>query len=465
MVKLCAAVSLFCISVQAADWPRFRGPDGTGVDAVSTSLPTEFNPGKNVAWKTDVPFGRSSPIIVGNRLFLTASEGDQLITLCYDTRNGKLLWRRQVKSVHQQKVFKANDPASASVAADASSVYAFFPDIGLIAYTHEGKERWRHLLGPFNNFYGMASSPIVDGDLVILLCDQDSDSYLLAVDKNTGRQRWKAQRPGMAMGWSVPMVHTSGGEKQLIVTGTTRIDSYYPATGERRWWYPIGSEGAMGTPVWNGDSLIVYASGHDQAWFPSFESTLATYDKDKDGRLSKAEFQEYKEWAEHFGWIDADKSGYVDAAEWKKVSEFGAGEYGVVSLKPGTATGQLPATAAIWRMKRNIPYVPSPVLYKGVYFMVRDGGIVTSINPETGAILKQGRAADSLGEYFASPVAADGKVFLLSGAGKLTVLKAQAQWDVLGVNDMGDEAYATPAIVNGRIYVRTRGALYCFTGK
>lgn len=261
------------------------------------------------------------------------------------------------------------------------------------------------------------------------------------------------------------MVHTSGGEKQLIVTGTTRIDSYYPATGERRWWYPIGSEGAMGTPVWNGDSLIVYASGHDQAWFPSFESTLATYDKDKDGRLSKAEFQEYKEWAEHFGWIDADKSGYVDAAEWKKVSEFGAGEYGVVSLKPGTATGQLPATAAIWRMKRNIPYVPSPVLYKGVYFMVRDGGIVTSINPETGAILKQGRAADSLGEYFASPVAADGKVFLLSGAGKLTVLKAQAQWDVLGVNDMGDEAYATPAIVNGRIYVRTRGALYCFTGK
>ena len=113
-------------------------------------------------------------------------------------------------------------------------------------------------------------------------------------------------------------------------------------------------------------------------------------------------------------------------------------------------------------MKRNLPYVPSPVLYQGVYYMVKDGGITTSINPATGEILKQGRAADSLGEYYASPVAANGKIYLLNEAGKLTVLKAGGEWEVLGVNDMGEEAYATPTIADNRIYVRTRSSLYCF---
>lgn len=464
MMRFCVVAfplfaALLCAGFSTAtDWPRFRGPNGSGVDATSKGLPVEFGPNKNMVWKTAVPFGRSSPIIFGNRMFLTASEGDQLITLCYDTGNGKLLWRREVKSVHKQKVFRANDAASSSATVDTSSVYVFFADVGLIAFSHEGKERWRHALGPFDSFYGMAASPIVEGDMVILLCDQSADSYLLAVDKNTGRQKWKADRPGMSMGWSVPIIH----DGQILVTGTTRVDSYYLATGERRWWFPIGSEGAMGTPIWNGDSLIVSFSGHDKPWLPSFESTLAQYDTNKDGRLSKTEFMADKDWGEHFGWIDADKNGFIDAKEWKVALDFGGGEYGAMSIKPGSATGQLPANAATWRMKRNLPYVPAPVLYNGVYFMVKDGGIVTSLNPETGTILKQGRAADSLGEYMASPVAADGKVYLLSEAGKLTVLKASGEWDVLTVNDMGEETYSTPAISNDRIFVRTKSTLYCF---
>ena len=179
MLRITILLLLACL-LHASDWPRFRGPNGSGVDAASTGLPIEFNPAKNVVWKTAVPFGQSSPIIVGGRLFLTASEGDQLITLCYSVRDGKLLWRRELKNVHHHKTYKANDPASASVAADAGSVYAFFPDFGLIAYTNDGKERWRHALGPFNNFYGMASSPVLEGDLLFLLCDQNSDSFSFA---------------------------------------------------------------------------------------------------------------------------------------------------------------------------------------------------------------------------------------------------------------------------------------------
>lgn len=465
MNLLCLVILLAGTFLHAADWPRFRGPNGTGIDTTSTNLPTEFSPTKNNVWKSAVPFGRSSPVIVGNRLFLTASEGEMLVTLCYDTRNGRLLWRRDVKRVHNQKVFRANDAASPSATADATAVYVFFADLGLIAYTHDGKELWRHPLGPFDNFYGMSSSPVVEGETVVLLCDHNAGSFLLAVDKTTGKQRWKTERPGMAMGWSIPMIHTpASGPREVIVTGTTRIDAYYLATGERRWWFPIGSEGSMGTPVWNGDSLLVASSGHDasQPWVPPFPETLGKYDTDKDGKLSSVEFQAYKDWAEHFGWIDADKNGFIDAAEWKTVSEFGTGEYGVVSLKPGSTLGQLPATATTWRMKKNLPYVPAPVLYKGVYYMVKDGGIVTSLNPETGEVLKQGRAATSLGEYLASPVAGDGKIYLLSEEGKLTVLKAGGEWEVITVNDMGEESYATPAIKDGRIYVRTKSMLYCF---
>jgi outer membrane protein assembly factor BamB len=106
--------------------------------------------------------------------------------------------------------------------------------------------------------------------------------------------------------------------------------------------------------------------------------------------------------------------------------------------------------------------VPAPVLYKGIYFMVKEGGIITSLDPDTGKVLKQGRAPQSLGDYFASPVAADGKVFLANAEGKLTVLSAKGDWEVLAVNDLKDEAYATPAIVGSRVYVRTRAALYCF---
>ena len=464
MTRIPLALLLLSTTLQAADWPRFRGPNGSGVDESSTNLPTEFNPNKNVAWKASLPFGRSSPILAANRLYLTASEGELLITLCYDAQDGKLLWRREVKPVHKQQVFRANDAASSSAAADGQNVYVFFPDVGLLSYTKDGKERWRLPLGPFDNFYGMSTSPVLEGDLVVLQCDHNAGSFLVAVDKNSGKQRWKTERAGIGMGWSVPVIYTPAkGQKQIVAMGTTRIDSYYLATGEPAWWTPINSEGAMGVPVWNGDALIAFSSGHDKSWLPSLDSALAQYDTDKDGRISKAEFSSNKDWFEHFGWLDADHNGYLDAAEWKAGEQFGTGgEYGILSIKPGEAKGQLAASAVTWRMKRNLPYVPSPLLYKGVYYMVKDGGITTSLNPATGAILKQGRAADSLGEYYASIVAADGKVFLLSEAGKLTVLKAGGEWEVLGVNDMGEEAYATPAIAGNRIYVRTKSKLYSF---
>lgn len=448
----------FPLALFAQDWPRFRGPNGSGVSG-AVRLPVEFDAERNVAWKVAVPFARSSPIAAGGRVFLTASESGKLITLAFDAATGRLLWRREVQPAHSHKIYKMNDAASPTPAADSKSVYVFFPDFGLIAYGFDGKERWRHALGPFENFYGMSSSPVLANGMVLLLCDQAKGSYLLALDAESGRQKWKRERPESNIGWAVPIVH----QDQVLAVGTTRVDSYQLSTGEPRWWVPVASQGSMGSPVVHGGSLIVTMLGDEQPMFPTFEATAAGVDNDKDGRMSIEESKGEKDWFEHFGWIDANQDKHIDAKEWETARNYGVGEYGALAI-PLDGRGRLESSAIKWRFKRNLPYVPAPVLYDGVFYMVKSGGIVTTLNPATGALLKQGRSEKAPGDYYASPVAADGKVYLLSEEGKMTVLKAGAQWEVLAVNDLREECNATPAISAGRIFVRTHETLYAFGG-
>ena len=165
---------------------------------------------------------------------------------------------------------------------------------------------------------------------------------------------------------------------------------------------------------------------------------------------------------EHFGWLDANGDNFVDGKEWNTAREMGIGPYGAVAIRTGKASGKLEADAFRWRYLKGVPMIPSALVYRDVYYMVRDGGIVTSLNPTDGQLLKTGRSAEAPGEYYASPVAADGKVFLANGEGKVTVLKAAAQWEVLKVNDLREEVRATPALSQGRVYIRTRTSLYCF---
>jgi outer membrane protein assembly factor BamB len=455
-------LSLIVTSRVNGQWTRFRGPNGSGVDSAA-GYPVDFSPAKNVVWKTSVPYGQSSPIVLGNRVFLTASEADRLLTICIDARTGRELWRQQIPRERAAKTFKANDPASPTPAADESGVFVFFPDLGLVSYSLEGKERWRHPLGPFKNFYGMAASPVVVGDLVVLVCDQQTGSFLIALDRMTGQQRWKTERAGRTIGWATPMVfRPAKGPAELIVLGTTSLDSYYLTTGEQRWWKPLASMGGLGTPVAHGDTILVATQGSSEPMMPAFATVLAKYDKDKDGRLSLQEFRDDPDLGEHFGWIDANSDNFIDAKEWNVARALGMGEYGAVAIRPDNAQGQLGASAVRWRFLKNLPYIPAPLVYQDVYYMVRTGGIISSLNPATGELLKQGRSPEALGEYYASPVAADGKVLLSSEEGKMTVLKAGAQWEVLAVNDLGEEIHATPALSEGRIYVRTRSSLYCF---
>ena len=450
-------------AADVSQWGQFRGPNGTGVDASAARYPVEFSPKKNLLWKQAVPFGQSSPVVVAGRLYITASEPGRLLTLCLDSKTGRELWRREIKRAEFSKIYKSNDPAAASPVADEHGVVAFFPDYGLAAYTPDGKDRWTLPLGPFKNFFGMAASPILAGEMLILVCDQQNGSYMLALDRKTGRERWKTVRTGGTVGWATPMIfRPSQGTAQIVAIGSTRVDGYDFETGAERWWMPVGSNGGVGIAVASGDSVLLSTMGTSEPWMPTFESQLTAHDKDHDGRLSEAEFAGDKDLGEFFGWIDADNDRFITAREWNEARDMGRGESGAIAIRAGTARGKLEPRAVEWRFKKNLPFIPAPLLYKDIFFMVRDGGIITSLNPATGKLLKEGRNREALGEYYASPVAADGKVYLASVEGKITVLGDGAQWQILATNDLGEEVHATPALSGGRVYVRTRASMYCF---
>ena len=178
----------------AADWPQFRGPNGTGV-SLDTGLPTQMGPHRNLVWKTPLPPGHSSPVLSGDRIFLTAIDGKKLLTICLDRNTGEVAWIREAPRPRTQPLNSTNNPASPTPVSDGKNVYVFFGDFGIISYRADGRERWRMPLGPFNNPNGPASSPILVDDLVVLVCDQETDSYLIALDKNDGHVRWKTERP------------------------------------------------------------------------------------------------------------------------------------------------------------------------------------------------------------------------------------------------------------------------------
>lgn len=457
---VCAVVALVSGIAGADDWPRFRGPNGSGVSD-STGIPVEFGPAKSLLWKTAVPFGRSSPVIAGDRIFLTASDAAKLTVLCLDRANGRILWRRDIERPRTTPLFKYNDSASPSPVTDGKNVYAFFLDLGLVSFSADGAERWRLPLGPFNTFYGLGASPILFGDTVLLLCDTRTDAFLVAVDRASGRIRWRVERTDTRLeGYSSPVIHAPEGQPaQVIVVGTSRVDGYAVATGERLWWARGLGSLPVASPILGKGMVYFSTYGADTPPGPAFDDWLKS-DTNGDGRLSREEIPKFDE----FGGVDTNNDGFLDRTEWDLLRNAAAGAYGQVAVSVD-GRGDMSKTGVAWRDKKNYPFVPTALIYKDVLYLVKGGGIIASMDAATGEVFKVGRSKEALGEYYASPVAADDKVIFTSEAGKVTMLKAGRQWEILAVNDLGEECYATPAIVAGQIFIRTRNALYGFGKK
>ena len=450
--------------LSGADWPQFRGVNSSGVSD-ATNLPLEFGPARNVIWKTALPAGHSSPVLTKDRIFLTAFDAGKLYVITLDRESGKILWRREVPRPRKQELTKSNSPASPSVATDGKNTYAFFTDFGLVSHGSDGEERWRLPIPYFNNPFGMGASPILANGKVIQVCDSETGSFLIAVDRQTGRVAWRVERPDMTRGYSTPVLYQPrGGGLQVLVAGTNRFIAYDVDTGKEIWFVRGLTWQMKPTPVVDGDIAYVlgWAGGADQGSqekIPAYADVLRERDANKDGKLAIGEADpRYKN---DLSESDFDHDGFYDEREWEKFREKRSSVNSVMAVRLG-GSGDMTGKSILWRYYKSLPNVPSPLLYRNVLYLVKEGGILTALDAATGAVLKQGRITGALDFYYSSPVAADGKIYTASQSGQVAVIKAGPDWEMLALNAMDDEVFATPAPLDRRLYLRTRSALYCF---
>jgi hypothetical protein len=467
MKTFLAAVSLLA-SLPAfagdANWPRFRGPAGSGV-ADGEKPPVEFGPEKNVLWKIAMPSGPSSPCVWGGRIFLTAFDGGKLWTLCIDRATGKELWRRDAKAEKIEAFLEGQgSPAASTPATDGERVVVYFGSCGLIAYDFEGKELWRHTLAvaQTNNDFGSGTSPILADGRVILVRDLKADSAVLAVDAVTGKEIWKTARPAMATGYSTPIIWEHDGVKELVAPGGLAMKSYDLSNGAERWIVRDLSAVNCGSPV--ADGGLLYFAGWSPAGtdmpMPTFDDMLKA-DANGDGKLSKEE-SDNTMLKGFFSANDTNHDGFITRGEWDgMISYLKKGTNRLVAVKPG-GKGDITDSHVVWEKKKGLPYVPSALLYRGSIFLVKDGGLLSCFDAATGAAKFELQRLGLDGSFYASPVAANGHIYLVNLNGKAATITAGDKAEVVWRSDFGERVAATPAIADDTLYVRTETKLFAF---
>jgi len=478
-MKFILSLLLLTTAVAAEDWTRFRGPNGSGISSAS-KLPIDFGPEKNVVWKTPLPPGHSSPILTDKHIVLTAHEPGsaaadyRLVVIALNRQTGSIIWKREVPRANKGRLENVNGPASPSVVTDGANVYAFFQEFGLVSYTAEGRERWRMPLGPFNIFYGFGASPILVDGTLILSVDQDLTAYILGVDPASGKQLWKVDRPHVISGYSTPTVYRpKTGDPQLIIPEAFQLTAYSAKTGEKIWWVRGLACEMKSVASYDDEYLYINGWGFSQnqpgTQIPSvpYAEGVKRYDQNSDGLVGRDEIRGEDRLDRilrpqaGFDAFDLDRNTKLDEREWDVMRAMLASENGLLSIKMG-GRGDMTDSAVRWKYTRPVPQVPSTLLYGGALFMVNDSGILFSFNPATGDVIKRDRLMGAIDKYFASPVGADGKVWLVSQDGTVSVVSAKGEWETLAVNKLEDEVFATPAFADGRVFIRTRSALYAF---
>jgi outer membrane protein assembly factor BamB len=470
------AASWLASSLFAADdplaWPRFRGPNGSGV-ADDQTPPVKIDPSTNVKWKVPVPSGLSSPIVAGENLVLTAFENGKLFTIAYRRADGKEAWRSEAKTQKVEPFLKGEgSPASSTPATDGTRIVSYFGSCGLVCYDLAGKELWKFempLAVTWGNF-GSGVSPILVDDLVILVRDELKGSRLVAVDAARGTLRWEKPRLSI-IGYSTPVIWETPAGKQLVVAGQGRMIGYDLKTGQESWFVTGMPTGPCASPVTHGEMLF-YAGfspgGPDDKdnKMPEFDMLLKQAGEAKEGALSKAG-AEKTFLKDMFEVLDFNKDGKITRDEWDRLLKMIAdGRSSVFAMSPG-GTGDV-TSHVIWKKTKGMPYVPTAIVYQGQFVMVKDGGLISAYDAKTGKevyVLERGAGS---GRYYASPVAANGNIYFTSlEDGVVTVLKAgTAKPEVVVKNPkFGERISATPAIADNCFYLRTASSLYAFAEK
>ncbi|MCA9149989.1 MAG: PQQ-binding-like beta-propeller repeat protein [Planctomycetales bacterium] len=468
----CLLVTHGCAAGLLAQSPAtgvaFRSDQGKArAPADEITLPVDLDAADRLVWRCPLPAGHSTPCIHGQRAYLTGyrENESQMVTMAVDLAAGKLLWERVAPATRLEPYHGTSSPAAASVACDGEYLYVFFGSYGLLCYNLAGDQVWAAPLGPYQDEFGSASSPVIAGDNVILNQDHDAHNSLIAFDRRTGQVAWQVPRDEFTRSYATPVVAQIDGEMQLVVAGALTLTGYSAKTGERLWWFHGLARIVNPTPVVEGDVAYVvsWAPGGDpgeRITMEDWSGAVTRYDQNGDAKLQKSELTD-PEVLQRFYRIDLDQDGGLNEQEWQKQADvFRRAENSVFALQLG-GRGELPADRLLWKYGRGLPYVPSPVVQDGILFMVKDSGILTSVNAETGEPIKQGRLAGR-GNYYASPVAGDNKVYLCSESGVVSIVTAHGAWTLLASHDLAETMYATPSIVDGRLFLRTSQALYCF---
>ena len=446
-----------------ANWPRFRGQNGLGV-ADGEKPPEQLGPGTNQVFKVGVPEGASSPCIWGDRLFLTGHEDGKLWTLCYNANDGRLMWKKAAPFEKMEGFDRGEgSPAASTPATDGERVYSYFGSSGVFAYTLNGEKVWEHRLptAEHTGDFGTGTSPVVHDGIVLINRDMLKGSHLLALNAKTGEKAWRAERPEFFSSWSTPVIRKGNDGNEVVLAGAQRIKAYDLKSGKEIWSFQGLPNAVCPTPVVDGE--ILYYAGwsptSSDVQMPTFASMLEKQDKNSDKGIARDEAQGVVQFL--FKTFDVNEDGKIEQAEWQKRNEEMARAVNqAIALRPGR--GELGEENLTWSYKRGLPYVPSAIVYRGNFYMVRDGGMVTCLDAKTGKPHYEQERLGASGTYYPSLVAADGRIYLCSNDGKLTVIAAGEKPEVLGRAELGERTVTTPALAHNRIYIRSAKHLWCF---
>jgi outer membrane protein assembly factor BamB len=407
-VWLIGAVLLSAADARADDWPAWRGATGLGVSA-ETDLPVRWSATENVKWKVALPGpGNSTPIVWGRRVFLTQAvdDGKRRTTMCFDRRDGNELWIQTVKHDAEERTHRDNPYCSASPVTDGERVIVSHGSAGVFCYDLDGTELWRRDLGAFQHIWGNAASPMLRGELCYLNCGPGPRTFLLAVNKRTGKTVWQVDIPGgledggnekWIGSWSVPVVVQTGDRTDLVMSFPHTLLGYDPATGDERW-----RCGGLGRLVYTspvvGDGVIVAASGY---MGPSMAVRVG-------GR------------------------------------------------------GDVTESHRLWRTDRAPQRIGSGVVTGGHLYLVNEPGVAECIEPKTGKTMWKERLGK---ECWSSPVLADGKLYIVDQAGDGHVFRAATTFERIATNPIGERTRASIAVSNGELWIRTYEHLWCIARK
>lgn len=385
---------------QAENWPGWRGPNGDGTSS-ETNLPTKWDSTTNVLWKIPLPgAGHASPIVWGDKLFTVAAKAEtqEKLLLCYDTKNGNLLWQVDVLKSPFENKHNDNSFASGTPATDGTLVYVSFLDgesVVVAAYDFTGKQVWIQRPGTFSSPHGYSCSPVIYKDMVIINGDSKGDAFIAALSKTDGHTIWKNKLDKPAHSFSTPLFREIAGRTQMIFCGNQEVSSYNPVDGTRYWFITGPSEDFCSTPVYNEMTGLLLISS---AW----------------------------------------------------------PQRHLLAIKPD-GNGDVSNTHIAWRATEGAYYVPSPVTVGNYLFTTMTNGQVHCIEVSTGKILWK----ENLGKQYSSAVLINGLVYMPNDEGVITVIKQGPTFERIASNSIGEKMFASPAISNGRIYLKGASHLFC----